>query len=208
MTLLRKRSARRLQKWVTALMWLCLVWLLLLLGSIPVKFAIAKLQHPHPQAILTLGGGIQREIYTAAFAKPRPQLDIWVSTGQEEAKVRAIFTKSGIDNRRVYLDYQAVDTVTNFTSLVHEFKSRNLHHLYLITSNYHMPRARAIATIVLGSQRIAITPVEIPSIRPPEPTWKQYRDISRALLWLITHHTGASLHALHRERPLKPILIQ
>lgn len=208
MTSFRKSQARWWPKWVTILVWIAIAWSVVLLGSIPVKFAIAKIQYPDPQAIFTLGGGAQREIFTAAFAKPRPQLDIWVSTGQKEAKARNIFAKSGIDNRRVHLDYQAVDTVTNFTTLVDEFRAHHLHHLYLITSDYHMPRARAIATIVLGSQGITITAIEIPSIRPTEPTWQQYRDISRALIWLITNCTGASLHPLYREQPLTPISIQ
>ena len=198
---------RRLPKCVKIVTWICLAWLVVVLGSIPIKFEIAKIQQPDPQAILALGGGERREIFTAAFAKTRPQLDIWVSTGQEEAKARAIFANSGIDNNRVYLDYQAIDTVTNFTSLVQEFKARHLKHLYLITSDYHMPRAKAVATVVLGSQGIAITPVAIPSIRPPEPVWKKYRDIVRALTWVLTHRTGSSLHPLYREQPLTPISI-
>ncbi len=207
MALLRKFPTRWRPRWVVILIWICTTWLVLLLGSIPVKLPIASIQHPHPQAIFTLGGGVQREIFTAAFAKPRPQLDIWVSTGQEEAKARIIFAQNGIDNRRVYLDYLAVDTVTNFTSLVHEFKARRLHHLYLITSDYHMPRAKAVAMIVLGSQGITFTPVEIPSIRPPEPVWQKYRDVSRALYWLITRRTGASLHPLYRRNLLTPISV-
>jgi uncharacterized SAM-binding protein YcdF (DUF218 family) len=37
----------------------------------------------------------------------------------------------------------------------------------LITSNYHMKRAQAIATMISGSQSIAVTPLEVPSPRQP-----------------------------------------
>ena len=203
----QKISTRRWSRWITILAWLCGAWLIVLLGSIPVKLAISSIQHPQPQAILTLGGGPQRELFTAAFAKPRPQLEIWISTGQEPLKARTIFAQNGIDNRRVHLDYQAVDTVTNFTSLVDEFKACGLHHLYLITSDYHMPRAKAVAMIVLGSRGITFTPVEVRSFRPPEPVWQQYRDVSRALLWLVTRRTGASRHPQNRETILTPTSI-
>jgi len=44
-------------------------FLVILLGMIPVRLAIAHYQAPHPQAILTLGGGIDREQFTAQFAR-------------------------------------------------------------------------------------------------------------------------------------------
>ena len=202
--MIKKISTRHWSKWVTMLAWLCGAWLAVLLGSIPVKLAIANIQHPQPQAIFTLGGGPQREIFTAAFAKPRPQLDIWVSTGQKPREARKIFAQNGIDNRRLHLDYRAIDTVTNFTSLVYDFKAQGLHHLYLITADYHMPRAKAVATIILGSQGITFTPVEVPSFYSPDPLWRQGRDVSRALLWLVTRHTGASRHPQNRETLLTP----
>ncbi|NER26936.1 MAG: YdcF family protein, partial [Symploca sp. SIO1C4] len=48
---------------------------------ISARLAIAHYQAPHPQAIITLGGGIDREKFTAKFAQTHPSLEIWVSTG-------------------------------------------------------------------------------------------------------------------------------
>ncbi|HEY9706719.1 MAG TPA: YdcF family protein, partial [Oculatellaceae cyanobacterium] len=106
----------------------------------------------------------------------------------------AIFRAAGISDARVHLDYRALDTVTNFTTLVADFNSRNIQHLYLITSDFHMPRAKAIATIVLGSQGIAFTPVSIPSNEPAESKLRILRDTGRALLWMIVGRTGASFN--------------
>ncbi|HAJ63161.1 MAG TPA: hypothetical protein DCP31_31285, partial [Cyanobacteria bacterium UBA8543] len=120
------------------------VLMLLLLSFIPVRLAIAYDRTPHPQAILTLGGGVERETFTAQCATTNPSLEIWVSSGLPREKAIAIFKAAGISDARVRLDYRALDTVTNFTTLVADFKSRNIEHLYLITSDFHMPRAKAI----------------------------------------------------------------
>lgn len=166
---------------------------LLLLSIIPLRLAIASYQAPHPQAIFTLGGGRDREEFTAQFAQYYPSLEICVSSGLPPDLARPIFRAADIPDSRVHLDYRAVDTVTNFTSLVADFKHQGIQHLFLITSEFHMPRAKAIATIVFGSQGITFTPVTIPSDKPLESQLHVLRDVGRAGLWLITGRTGASL---------------
>lgn len=74
------------------------------------------------QAILVLGGGEDREEFAAQFAEFHPVLKIWVSSGSPPNKSRAIFQDAGIADSRVYLDYRATDTVTNFTTLVRVFQ--------------------------------------------------------------------------------------
>ncbi|MGL5794910.1 MAG: YdcF family protein [Waterburya sp.] len=171
--------------------------LLVLIGInsiIPIKLAIASYQVPYPQAILTLGGGHEREVFTANFARSHPDLAIWVSSGSEEVRAREIFQGAGVDNRRVYLDRRATDTVTNFTTLVCDFKQQNIQHIYLITDDFHLPRARAIAFIILGSQGITCTSVSLNTNKPSESQFKIIRDIVRSVFWIITKHTGSSLN--------------
>ncbi len=170
-------------------------FILTLLLMIPVRLAIAFHQAPQPQAILMLGGTAlgEREKFTAEFAQYFPSLDIWVSSGLPPNKARPIFQAAGIKDSRLHLDYRAVDTVTNFTSLIPDLHQSGIHHLFLITSDYHIPRAKAIATIVLGSQGIAFTPLSVPSRDPPEPQLHILRDSGRALLWVLTGYTGAKL---------------
>ena len=111
-------------------------FLLALLLIIPVRLAIAKTQAPLPQAFLTLGGGPEREILTAELARWYPSLEIWVSSGLSPKETRMIFQTAGISLTRLHIDRRAVDTVTNFTSLVNDFKQNHIKHLYLITSDY------------------------------------------------------------------------
>ncbi len=169
-----------------------MVWALV--GFIPIRIAIAKIYAPYPQAVFTLGGDLQREIFTAQFAQLHPTLEIWVSSGSPSDGTNWAFGIAGISPARVHIDRRAVDTFTNFTSLVADFKNRKFQHLYLITADYHMRRAKAIATFIFGSQGIAFTPISIPTDKPVEPLWRVLRDVFRALLWIFTRHTGASLN--------------
>lgn len=166
----------------------------LALSFIPARLAVAHLQFPIPEAILTLGGGAGREEFTAQFAQYHPNLDIWVSSGVPTQLAQDIFREANIADERVHIDRRAIDTVTNFTSLVHDFKDQNIHHIYLITSDYHMRRARAIAFFVLGSQGITFTSVAIPSQHPKDSLVKVTRDVGRSLLWIATGRTGARFH--------------
>ncbi|MFP4221970.1 MAG: YdcF family protein [Phormidium sp.] len=146
-----------------------------------------------PQAVLVLGGSPDREVFAARFARTHPDLPVWVSGGSNPEYAEWVFAEAGIPRQRFYLNYDAVDTVTNFTTLVDELRSRDIRSIYLITSDYHMRRASAIGEIVLGSRDISFRPVAIPSGLAPEPIDKSIRDGVRALVWLATGYTGSTL---------------
>lgn len=157
------------------------------------RVAIARRHSPYPQALLVLGGNPQRERFAAQFASQHPGLEIWFSSGMATAEILALFESTGIDPAQLHFDRRAVDTVTNFTTLVGDFQHLRLRHLYLMTSDYHMPRSQAIAFWVFGSRGIAMTPVAVPSRRPPEASWRILRDQGRSLLWILTGRTAAGL---------------
>jgi uncharacterized SAM-binding protein YcdF (DUF218 family) len=178
-----------------------LILLVSVIGLIPLRVAIATHQAPEPQAILTLGGQPEREPFTAAFAQMYPNLDIWISSGNHPSQIRKIFQRASISQHRLHLDYRATDTVTNFTTLVRDFQECHIQHVYLITSRYHMPRASAIATLVLGSQGITFTPISVFSKNDSEPVLDTIRDSGRSLLWIFTGKTGSSLKS-HPKRSI------
>ncbi|KOP25836.1 hypothetical protein AMR41_14110 [Hapalosiphon sp. MRB220] len=184
-------------------------WILAIAGFIftvvsliPVRLAIAYHQAPQPQAFFILGGGIEREKLTAELAQWYPSLEIWVSSGSSSKDIRKTFQAAGVSLTRVHIDNNAVDTVTNFTSLVNDFKQHHIQHLFLVTSSFHMPRAKAIATIIFGSQGIAFTPVSVPTINSPESELHILRDCVRALIWVFTGYTGAELKNTRIDSPL------
>lgn len=146
-----------------------------------------------PQAVLVLGGATEREHFAVQFAQEHPDLQIWISSGSNREYSEWLFSEAGIDPERLNLDYRAVDTLTNFTTLADEFKARGITSLYLITSDYHMRRAEVIGEIVLGSRGIAFKPIAVPTDRAPESLEKVARDAARSMLWVTTGHTGATL---------------
>ncbi|NJK39581.1 MAG: YdcF family protein [Oscillatoriales cyanobacterium RM2_1_1] len=171
--------------------WVCTTTLVMLISFIPARLVISSILAPQPQAIFTLGGGPEREQFTAEFARFHPDLRVWVSSGISQGSAEEIFESAGVNLERVKFDYRALDTIENFTTMAATFRKAGVQHVYLITSDFHMRRSRAIATIIFGSRGITVTPVPIASKHQPEPTLKVVMDIGRALIWLPTGWTGA-----------------
>ena len=76
--------------------------------------------------------------------------DVWLSSGQPDAR-RRMDALGG----RMHYDWSALDTVTNFSALIPRLRKGGVRSVWLITSEYHMPRARLLATIMLGASGIA-----------------------------------------------------
>jgi len=163
---------------------------MLWLGQNQVKAKIRE-----PEAILVLGGEIKREHFAAEFASQHPDLEVWVSSGTNPEYAHWLFEEADIDPDRVHLDYRAVDTVTNFTTLVEDLKQEGVESVYLVTSDYHMRRAKIIAQVVLGRHDISFQPVPVPSDEEvvAEPLLRGVRDGARAMLWVFTGQTGSTL---------------
>ncbi|MDX2244642.1 MAG: YdcF family protein [Leptolyngbyaceae cyanobacterium bins.302] len=147
-----------------------------------------------PKAILVLGGDPEREDFAAAFARQHPDLPVWISSGSNQEYTEGVFSDAGIDFTRLHIDRTAEDTVTNFTTLADKLRSQGISSVYLITSDYHMRRARIIGEIVFGSRDISLKPVPVPSEKSSEPLLKSVRDGARAILWITTGHTGSTLN--------------
>lgn len=134
-------------------------------------------------AIFVLGGHENREREAAKLAAQHPDLPVWVSSGSPEGYVKRIFQKSGVSLERLHLNYQAKDTVSNFTTLADRFRAQGIRSVYLVTSQSHMNRAYWVGEIVFGSRDIALKPVTVAAGAAECPS-KSIRDVLRALVWL------------------------
>ena len=182
-----KKSSKNFGKLINPWRWIILSTLAIACYYIGYKEVKSYLVQP--EALFVLGGHEEREKFAAELAQQYPELPIWVSSGSPQQYVKKIFAARGINSDRIHLDYQASDTVTNFTTLVDELKAQGIDSVYLITSANHMTRARIIGEIVFGSHGILLKPIPVPSESPPEPIEKSIRDGARAILWLTTGHT-------------------
>lgn len=163
------------------------------LWVIPFKLAIALYFTPDPQAILVLGGYNNRMDRAAEMASQNPTLKVWVSDYAFIYEFNSgIFRGAGVAEERMNYNFCATDTVTNFTCTVGDLIKNKIRHLYLVTSDFHIQRAKAIATFVLGSRGIAFTPVSVPSENmQPETQFRRFRDALRAIVWIYTGKTGS-----------------
>jgi uncharacterized SAM-binding protein YcdF (DUF218 family) len=144
-----------------------------------------------PDAIFVLGGENQREKFAAQLAAKHPKLPVWVSGGAPTGYARSVFAKEKVSLQRVHLDYHAIDTLTNFTTMAGTLQKAGIKSVYLVTSDDHMSRSRLIGEIVFGRHGIAVKPVSFVSGRPDESWQKVGRDGARAVFWLFTGKTGA-----------------
>ena len=165
-------------------------WPLLIPGLLWGSYRTFANYFAKPQAIFVLGGSPDREQFAARLAQDYPDLPIWVSSGSNKEYSEWVFEQAGINPDRVHLDYRAVDTLTNFTTLMDDLRAEGITSLYLVTSDYHMRRAQWISEVVGGSRGIVFKSVPIPTDQPEEPIVKSIRDSARAVVWTFTGYTG------------------
>ncbi|MEM8643030.1 MAG: YdcF family protein [Cyanobacteria bacterium P01_G01_bin.54] len=160
--------------------------MLLLMGGIGLRLVWVQQQVKQPEAIVILGGDFEREYFAALWAQQHPQLPIVISSGMPESMSRDYFAQEGIGSERLVYDLAAVDTLTNFTTLLPQLQRAQIRSVYVITSDFHRARSRLIAYLVWGSHGITYQFVVIPSQTPAEPWWLMLGDGMRALVWLVT----------------------
>eukprot|EP00438_Fugacium_kawagutii_P019336 Skav202387 [mRNA] locus=scaffold1406:391162:393403:- [translate_table: standard] len=151
-------------------------------------------------AILLLGGEPERDIFAAHLALEfRPPLELFASSPADGAEQRL----SALDRiGKLVLSYEALDTVTNFSTMIPRLKKADVSKVLLVTSSYHMPRAVAIAHVMLGASGIDFEAHEVESSKPYEPRWKIGRDtwMRYAVAAAVMLHTAWRQHpfAVHR----------
>ncbi|NJK34578.1 MAG: YdcF family protein [Oscillatoriales cyanobacterium SM2_2_1] len=141
---------------------------------------------PPREAILVLGGSPGREQFAAEFARRHPDLPVIVSSGSPREYTLSVFARAGVARDRLFLDYRATDTVTNFTTALETLEKFQTTSVYVITDEFHMPRARTIGSIVLGSRGIRMQPLTVTSSIAKEEPIKTLRDGVRSVVWLVT----------------------
>ncbi len=163
-----------------------LVFLLILSKPI-IPFLNAILTNKTPQLILVLGGDIDREVAGIRISKEL-NIPLLISGGSNPEYSDWLIQNEKIPNYLVKRDYRAKDTLANFTYIVDELLEENINHILLITSDYHLDRAKVVGSIIAGSRGIRITslPVPCPSSCKEEGKRKRNIDIFRAVIWVAT----------------------
>lgn len=139
-------------------------------------------------AVLVLGGSVRREIYVAQTAQQQPEIPILISKGSPDPCIRLIFEREQTKLDPVWLENCADSTFSNFVYSTPILKRWQVHHIRLVTSPTHLPRAVWMARIILGAQGLWVEPDIVAEKGIPgnrESRLKTGLDVTRSLLWAL-----------------------
>ncbi|MBD0335317.1 MAG: YdcF family protein [Cyanobacteria bacterium Co-bin13] len=166
--------------------------LALALGLILGLGALQQAAKQPVDAILVLGGSVQREIQVAqqrsTDASRGPVIPILISQGSADPCIRQIFQRQGTSLQEVWLEKCAQSTFDNFRFSLPILQQWGSHHVRLVTSPSHLPRAQWIGQIVLGAHGIWVEIDAVAETGQPgnQESWlKTALDLSRSLIWAV-----------------------
>ena len=180
---------RRNRRWVAIALWSVLLVILLHTG---ISLALAR-SRPI-DAVLVLGGSIRREIHAAEVAIASPQLNVLISRGSADPCIYLIFERVQAPLSSVWLEECARSTFGNFFFSLPILNQWNIHHILLVTSESHAPRAVWMARVMLGTHGMWVKPdlVHEEGIPGNQEHWvKTILDIIRAVGWAIASQVYA-----------------
>lgn len=171
---------RFLRKFTIGVSLLISIWLFF--TTITVFFASSK----PVDAFFVLGGSIKREMYVAELAQKYPQTPILISSGSKDPCILLIFQRQTAPMDNVWLEKCADSTFDNFYYSIPILRQWGVRKVKLITSTTHLPRAKLMAQILLGSHGMWVSPDIIQEQGIPgnrEYWWKTALDVTRSILW-------------------------
>ncbi|MEA5570590.1 YdcF family protein [Calothrix sp. UHCC 0171] len=174
-----------LQKITFGLCLLLSVWLVL--NTITLIYASSQAV----DANFVLGGSIKREIYAAELATNNPKIPTLISQGSQDPCILRIFQKKAVNLSNVWLEKCANSTFGNFFYSLPILQKWKVHKVRLITSSSHLPRAKWMAQIILGSHGIWVEldiakETGVPGNR--ESWFKTGLDVTRSMFWAGLSH--------------------
>mmetsp|Transcript_4771 Transcript_4771/g.6033 ORF Transcript_4771/g.6033 Transcript_4771/m.6033 type:complete len:189 (+) Transcript_4771:285-851(+) len=152
-----------------------------------------------------LGGSKRREVAALKTClKKFPGVPIWISGPELTQDCLEICEQEGVDPELLRVDYRAIDTLSNFTTMCQDMYTGGFKKVAIITSRYHMKRARSIAAIIMPEFKLRYVPVGIvyQANEEKETILKVWRDQIRAYLWVYLRFdiTNRILEWYHADR--------
>ena len=137
--------------------------------------------------IIELGGNPARLYTVVELAKQYPEAKILISSEGSPDYVVNFLDQSSISRDRFVLDFYAWDTVTNFTETFCKIYGGNAKRLFIVTDNFHMKRAMAIAQAVYWLRGVELVPSPYMGSEPHDPESPDLirNDRIRAWIWRI-----------------------
>jgi uncharacterized SAM-binding protein YcdF (DUF218 family) len=153
--------------------------------------------------ILHLGGSVHRlNKAIEAYNQHSGAYIIISSEGGTQQCVNKL-KSAGIPDTNYIFDFNAWDTVTNFTKTFPLVKRRNTTHLFIATDKFHMRRAMAIAWAVYLFRGVKLIPCESleGDLNRKESLYLVGMCLFAALLWRITGWVKHDTFTNHKRMP-------
>mmetsp|Transcript_2176 Transcript_2176/g.2500 ORF Transcript_2176/g.2500 Transcript_2176/m.2500 type:complete len:186 (-) Transcript_2176:770-1327(-) len=152
-----------------------------------------------------LGGSKRREVAALKTClKKFPGVPIWISGPELTEDCLQVCEEEGVNPELLRIDYRAVDTLSNFTTMAPEMYKGGFKKVAIITSRYHMKRARTIASIIMPEFKVRYVPIAImyKADSEKENLVKVWRDQIRSYLWVYFRYdvTKSLLEWYHKDR--------
>lgn len=161
---------------------------LLLAWALALGIILHQAARTAPDALLVLGGSIQREIYVAKIAGGEDRPPILISQGSPDPCIWLVFQRADSALENVWLEKCARSTFGNFVMALPVLEQWQARHVQVVTSASHLPRAGWLGKILLGSHGIWVevaiaTETGIPG---NQESWlKTSLDVVRSLGWAV-----------------------
>ena len=162
---------------------------LILAWSLPITHHLWQgTTRSHPDAVLMLGGSIRREMYLAEQVAQGLDIPILISRGSPDPCIRILFDRAAAPLDQVWLETCAHSTFDNFRYGWPTLRGWRVRRVRVVTSASHLPRARWLAQVMLGSHGIWVEMAIVPEQGVPgnqERPIKTALDVARAFGWAL-----------------------
>ena len=137
--------------------------------------------------IIHLGGDPTRVYETIQTARDNPSALIIVSSEGNPVWVDQQLQAAGISRDRYVFDFNAWDTVTNFTETKRWVMQQRPQKLFVVTNQFHIPRAETIAYCVFWKEGVKVVSCPVADRAPHSESWQLVLgDVVRALVWRLS----------------------
>jgi vancomycin permeability regulator SanA len=152
--------------------------------------------------IIHLGGSVHRLNKAIEAYRHNPGAFIIISSEGGTQQCLDKLNVAGIPDTDYIFDFNAWDTVTNFTATFNYIRKRGTKTLFVVTDKFHMPRAMAIANIVYLFTGVKLIPCESleGDLSRVETGTLVRSSIVRAALWKFFGYLVGSNGPTYRQR--------
>jgi hypothetical protein len=135
------------------------------------------------KVILQLGGNVERLNTGIKVLQEHPDAKMIISSELPPEECIKKLKAAKIPKERFIFDYQAWDTITNFTTTLPMIQDIGVGEMYIVSDLFHIPRVKVICETIYSGKNIKIHYVSHGTDNHKEPIWY---DAVRALVWRLT----------------------